>query len=78
MEVSDRQQVGLPLGEPYPRRRALTLRTVPVAAGVIDNAPLAAVLAGLDMTAKGWVRQCSIADMTLSWVRLRCLAWAAR
>lgn len=53
VEVADRQQVGLTLGKPFPRRGTLALRTVPVAAGVIGDAPLAAVLAGLDVTAKG-------------------------
>ena len=53
MEVSDRQQVGLPLGEPCPRGRALALRAVPVAAAVIGDPPLAAVLTGLDVTAEG-------------------------
>ena len=52
VEVADRQQVGLALGKPCPRRRALALRAVPVAAGVVGDAPLAAVLAGLDMTAE--------------------------
>ena len=52
MEVADRQQVGLALGKPRPRRRALALRAVPVAAGVVGDAPLAAVLAGLDVTAE--------------------------
>ena len=52
IEVADGQQVGLALGKPCPRRRALTLRAVPVAAGVVGDAPLAAVLAGLDVTAE--------------------------
>ena len=52
VEVADRQQVGLALGKPCPRRRALALRAVPVAAGVVGDAPLAAVLAGLDVTAE--------------------------
>ena len=52
VEVADRQQVGLALGKPCPRRRALALRAVPVAAGVVGDPPLAAVLAGLDVTAQ--------------------------
>ena len=52
VEVADRQQVGLALGEPGARGRALALRTVPVAAAVVGDAPLPAVLAGLDVTAK--------------------------
>ena len=52
-KVADRQQVGLALGKPCPRRGTLAPRTVPVAAGVVGDAPLAAVLAGLHVTAKG-------------------------
>src|SRR5208282_1187063 len=32
VEVADRQQIGLPVGEPVPRRRALALGTMAVAA----------------------------------------------
>lgn len=52
VEVSDRQQVGLPLGKPCPRGRALALRTVPVAAAVVRDPPLATVRAGLDVAAE--------------------------
>ena len=53
VEVADRQQVGLALGKPCPRRRALALGTVPITAAIVGDAPLATVLAGLDVTAKG-------------------------
>jgi hypothetical protein len=53
VEVADRQEIGLALSKPGPRGRALTLRTVSVAAGIVSDAPLAAVLAGFDVTAKG-------------------------
>ena len=53
VEVSDRQQVGLALGQPGARGGALALGAVPVAAAVVGDAPVAAVLAGLDMTAQG-------------------------
>ena len=53
VEVSDRQQVGLALGQPGARGGALALGAVPVAAAVIGDPPVAAVLAGLDMTAQG-------------------------
>ena len=43
---------GLALGKRCPRGRALTLQTVPVAAGVEGDAPLAAVLASLDVAAE--------------------------
>ena len=44
VEVADRQQVGLALGKPCPRRGTLALRTVPVAAGN-GRRPLAALWA---------------------------------
>jgi hypothetical protein len=49
VEVSDRQQVGLALGQPGARGSALALRAVPVAAAVIGDALVPAVVAGLDM-----------------------------
>ena len=52
VEVADRQQVGLALGQPGARGRALALGTVPVAAAVVGDAPVPAVLAGLDVTAQ--------------------------
>ena len=52
MKVAGRQQIGLALGKPCPRGRALALGTVPVAAGVVGDPPLAAILASLDMPAK--------------------------
>ena len=46
MEVRDRQQLGLALGEPLARSGALTLRTVPIATGVVgDVGALAGVTA---------------------------------
>jgi len=66
MEVANRQQVRLAIGKPSPRGRTLTLRAVPVAAGVVGDTPLATVLAGFDMPPSAAVRQFSIADMTLS------------
>src|SRR5277367_6676367 len=52
VEVFDRQQVGLALGQPRARGGALALGAVPVAAAVIGDPLMAAVLAGLDMTAQ--------------------------
>ena len=52
VEVSDRQQVGLALGQPRARGGALALGAVPVAAAVVGDPLMAAVLAGLDMTAQ--------------------------
>ena len=53
MEVADRQQVGFAPGQPCPRGRTLAFGAVPVAAAVIGDPPVPAVLAGLDMTTQG-------------------------
>jgi hypothetical protein len=53
VEVADWQQVCLTFGQPGARGGALTLGTVPVAAAVVGDPPMAAVLASLDMTAQG-------------------------
>jgi len=50
--VLDRQQVGLPRGEPLLGHRTLTLRAVAVAAGVVGNLGVAAVRALGDMAAE--------------------------
>jgi hypothetical protein len=52
MEVADRQQVGFARGQPDPSSGALALRAVPVAATVVGNALMAAVLTGIDVAAK--------------------------
>src|SRR3954451_10401930 len=53
MVVADQQQVGLALGEPGARGGSLALGAVPVPAAVIGDAPMPAVLAGLEVTAQG-------------------------
>ena len=53
VEVANRQQVGLAGGEPVLRRRALALGTMAVAAGVVGDPAVAAILAALDMAAEG-------------------------
>ena len=79
MEVADRQEVGLALGEPGARGGALALGAVPVAAAVVGDAPSArSPRRPRRDRPSAAVRQCSIADMTLSWCRLRCPAWTAR
>ena len=50
--VGDRQKLRLAIFEPLPRRRALTLRAMPVAAGIVGDAFVRAVLAALDMAAE--------------------------
>jgi hypothetical protein len=50
--VGDRQEFGFALGEPLPRRRALALRAVAVAAGIVGDAFVRAVLAALDVSAE--------------------------
>ena len=52
MIVGDREKLRLALGEPLPRRRALALRAVAVAAGIVGDAFVRAVLAALDMAAE--------------------------
>ncbi len=52
VEVADRQEIGLALREPCPRGRALALGAVPVAAGVVGDTQMAAVVAALDMAAE--------------------------
>ncbi len=53
VEVADRQQIGLARGEPILRRRALALGAVTVAARVVGDPAVAAILAALDMAAEG-------------------------
>jgi hypothetical protein len=50
--VGDRQEFRLALGEPLPRRRALALRAVAVAAGIVGDARVRAVLAALEVSAE--------------------------
>jgi len=50
--VGNRQEFGFAFCEPLPRRRALTLRAMVVAAGVVGDARMRAVLAALDMSAE--------------------------
>ena len=50
--VGNRQKLRLALGEPLPRRGALTLRAVPVAAGIVGDAFVRAVLAALNVSAE--------------------------
>jgi hypothetical protein len=50
--VGDRQQFRLALFEPLPRRRGLTLRAVAVAAGIVGDPFVRAVLAALDVSAE--------------------------
>lgn len=52
VEVADRQQIGLTRGQPDPRGSALALGTMPVAAGVVGDPPVPAVVAGLDVTSQ--------------------------
>jgi hypothetical protein len=52
VEVSHRQQIGLARGQPGARGGALALGTMPVAAGVVGDPPVPAVVAGLDVTAQ--------------------------
>ena len=50
--VWNRQKLRLAFFEPLPRRRALALRAVAIAAGIVGDAFVRAVLAALDMSAE--------------------------
>jgi hypothetical protein len=50
--VGHGQQLGLAIGEPLLRRRALALGAMPIAAGVVSNARVRTILAALDMPAE--------------------------
>ena len=60
VEVADRQQIGLAGSEPVLRRRTLALGAMAVAAGVVGDTAVAAILAALDMTAEG--RRAAVLD----------------
>ena len=51
--VGDRQKFGLARGEPVPGGRPLALRAMPVAAGVVGDPGVGAVLAARDVPAEG-------------------------
>jgi hypothetical protein len=52
MKVRHRQKFGLPIREPLSARRALALRTMAIATGVVSDARCAAVVALFDMAAE--------------------------
>ena len=52
VEIRHRQQLGLSISEPLRAGQALALWAVPVAAGIVRNAYLAAVGTSLDMAAE--------------------------
>jgi len=52
MKIGHRQQLGLALDQPLDGRCPLTLRAVPVAAGIVSDADLAAALTLLDVAAQ--------------------------
>src|SRR5271169_3937302 len=52
VEIADRQEIGLAGGEPVLRRRALALGTMAIAAGVVGDPAVAAILAALDVAAE--------------------------
>ena len=53
MEIGRREQLGLARRPPFARRRALALGTVPVAAAVVGDHRMGAVLAARHMPAEG-------------------------
>ena len=50
--IGNRQKLRLAVFEPLPRRRRLTLGAMPVAAGIVGDAFVRAVLAALDVSAE--------------------------
>ena len=64
--VVDRQQIRLPRFQPPARRARLTLRAMPVAAGVVGDLHLRAGIAAQYMPPSAALRHCSMADITLS------------
>src|SRR6266853_6283761 len=52
MIIRHGQQLGLTLGQPLLRRRALALRTMAIAAGIVGDERVRAVLATRDMAAE--------------------------
>ena len=52
MEIGHGQEFGLAVGQPLFGSDSLALRAVPVAAGVVGDAQVGAVLAAFDMTAQ--------------------------
>ena len=52
VEVADGQKLGLSLGQPVPGRRALALGAMAIAARVVGDVDVPAVLAGRDMAAE--------------------------
>ena len=65
----NRQELRLAFFEPLPRRGALAFRAVAVAAGIIGDAFVRAVLARSTWPPSAEVQQLSIADITFSWAR---------
>src|ERR1700720_4431569 len=53
MVIRGGQQLGLALGQPSPRRRALAFRAMPIAAAIIGDDFVGAVFAARDMPAEG-------------------------
>jgi hypothetical protein len=52
MKIRHRQEFSLALGQPFLGSGGLTLRAMPIAAGVIRNAQVGAVLTAFDMAAQ--------------------------
>jgi len=52
VEIADRQQIGLARSKPVRCRGTLALGAMAVAAGVVSNPAVAAILAALDMAAE--------------------------
>jgi len=69
MVIGDRQQLASRSAAIASRPR-LALRAMPIAAAIIGDDFVGAVLAARDMPAEGCRGQLSIADITFNWPRL--------
>jgi hypothetical protein len=78
VEVRHRQQFGLSVGQPLGTRQSLALWAMPIAAGIVGDAELAAAVALFDMTAQRCRTTGFDKPIIRRWPRLRWRPWASR
>ena len=78
VEIGNRQQFGLPIGQPLRPRRPLALRAMPIAARVVGDARRLAIVTGFEWPPSAAVRLAVIALMTRCSVRPTCPTWSRR
>lgn len=72
------QQFSLTRLKPTLGRTGLALGAMTVATGVIGNSVVSAAITVQHVSPSAALRHCSMADMTLSWPRLKCPCWVCR